>query len=173
MSTSSLMSTTTSPLPAVVATLPVEVEEGIIDKLHYHVDALRNCALTCRRWQPRTRYHLFAAIRVRMRDELFSLCTSLSQSPHLRPLVRSLTFHAKLGRDDPELATLFQMVPVPLLTSLPNLVCWKFSGPFCYDSPPLAKNCTPLPPHRTRDDTKTCYYRAGTPPDPIVFYHSC
>ncbi|KAI0758699.1 hypothetical protein C8Q74DRAFT_1209590, partial [Fomes fomentarius] len=81
------MSTTTSLLPSVVATLPVEVEEGIIDKLHYHIDALRNCALTCRRWLPRTRYHLFATIRVTTKDELFSLCTSLSQSPHLLPLV--------------------------------------------------------------------------------------
>ncbi len=133
MSTSSLMSTTTSPLAAVVATLPLEVEERIIDKLHYHIYALQNCALTCRRWQPRTRYHLFAAIRVRKKDELFSLYTLLSQSPHLLPLVRSLTFRAKLFHesvdiDDREPAFLFQMVPVPLLTSLPNLVCWKFSG---------------------------------------------
>ncbi|KAI0758740.1 hypothetical protein C8Q74DRAFT_1209427 [Fomes fomentarius] len=109
-----------------VATLPVEVEERIIDKLHYHVDALQNCALTCRRWRPRTRYHLFAAIRVTTKDELLLLYALLSQSPHLLPLVRSLTIRAEL--DNPEVAQLFQMVPVPLFTSLSNLVYWKFCG---------------------------------------------
>ncbi len=109
-----------------MATLPVEVEERIIDKLHYHVDALQNCALTCRHWRPRTRYHLFAAIRVTTKDELLLLYTLLSRSPHLLPLVRSLTIRAEL--DKPEVAQLFQMVPVPLFTSLSNLVCWRFCG---------------------------------------------
>ncbi|KAI0747378.1 hypothetical protein C8Q74DRAFT_514431 [Fomes fomentarius] len=151
MSTSSLTSTTTSPLPAAVATLPVEVEERIIDKLQYDIRALRRCALTSRRWLPRTRYHLFAAIRVTTKDELFSLCTSLSQSPHLLPLVRSLTFRAKLfdDKNDHEPAFLFQMVPVPLLTSLPNLVCWKFSGRITSSGPVIDRNI-PIPrPRRT------------------------
>ncbi len=102
MSTSSLM----SPLPrvAAAATFPVEVEEGIIDKLHYHIHALQNCALACRRWLPRTRYHLFAAIRVRTKDELNSLSTLLSRFPHLLPLVRSLTLRAELN--EPETASL-------------------------------------------------------------------
>ncbi|KAI0753656.1 hypothetical protein C8Q74DRAFT_1211390 [Fomes fomentarius] len=127
MSTWSI-STTPSPLPVAVAfaaTFPVEVEERIIDKLHYHIDALQKCALTCRRWLPRTRYHLFVAIRVRTRDELFSLNESLSGSPHLRQLVRSLTLRAQR---DWEGESLFQIVPVSLLTSLSNLICWRLCG---------------------------------------------
>ncbi len=107
-------------------TFPVEVEECIIDELYYDICALQNCTLTCRRWLPRTRYHLFAAIRVTTKDELLSLCALLSRSPHLLPLVRSLTVRAQ--RDHPEAAHLFQMVPFKLLASLPNLVCWKLSG---------------------------------------------
>ncbi|KAI0758709.1 hypothetical protein C8Q74DRAFT_1299524 [Fomes fomentarius] len=111
---------------AVAATFPAELEECIIDELYYDIRALRNCTLTCRRWLPRTRYHLFAAIRVRTKDELLSLCALLSRSSHLLPLVRSLTIRAQ--RDHPEAAHLFQIVPFKLLASLPSLVCWKLSG---------------------------------------------
>ncbi len=93
------MSTTTSLLPRIVAdTLPVEVEERIIDKLHYHIDALQKCTLTCHRWLPRARYHLFAAIRVTTKDELFSFyalsivsispSTSTCALPHKPPPAR-------------------------------------------------------------------------------------
>ena len=53
--------------------LHLELEEQVIDQLSDNFSALRSCSLTCRRWLPRSRYHLFSAIRIRTKDELSQL----------------------------------------------------------------------------------------------------
>ena len=41
-----------------------EIFEKFIDNLHDDKKALKQCALVCRSWVPRSRYHLFASITV-------------------------------------------------------------------------------------------------------------
>ncbi|RDX40401.1 hypothetical protein OH76DRAFT_1304203, partial [Lentinus brumalis] len=68
--------------------VPLEVEENVIDQLSRDVKSLRSCALTCHGWLPRARYHLVASIRVRSREDLYSICDYFSFNPRMATLVR-------------------------------------------------------------------------------------
>ncbi|TFK88412.1 hypothetical protein K466DRAFT_447651, partial [Polyporus arcularius HHB13444] len=68
--------------------VPLEVEENVIDQLSRDVESLRSCALTCHGWLPSARYHLVASIRVRSREDLYSICNYFSFNPRMATLVR-------------------------------------------------------------------------------------
>lgn len=82
--------------------LPVEVCERIIDfvagmNLHFILwgdhemrSALRACALTCRSWVPRSRFHLFESITVRSSSDLDAIVGRLRASPVLWDRVEEL-----------------------------------------------------------------------------------
>ncbi len=108
------------------STFPPEIEDYIIDQLHYDVEPLRQCALTCSRWLLRSRCHLVVVVRVRTMEQLFSFCAFITQYTHVRPFVRSVTLRPE--RDRPESVHLIETIPVPLLTLLPNLTCWSLFG---------------------------------------------
>ncbi len=115
---------------AIPSTMPPEIEERVIDELRYNVNTLRQCSLTCSRWLPRSRHHLFAVVRVQTREQLFSLCAAITQYTHLRPLVHSVTLQPEAYR--PKSEHLTETIPVPLLTLLPNLTRWSVIGqPLC------------------------------------------
>ncbi|RDX41535.1 hypothetical protein OH76DRAFT_1303201, partial [Lentinus brumalis] len=50
--------------------------------------ALRNCALTCRGWRPRAWYHLITSIRVRSKDDLYSIVDYIASSPRMSSIIR-------------------------------------------------------------------------------------
>lgn len=97
-------------------TFPVEVEESIIDQLE-NVEALRCCALVCRTWRPRTRYHLVRSIRIRTRAEYLTVCDFFQDNHALRSRVQTLT----LEDWDPRPFSLLGVALVPLLQLLPLL----------------------------------------------------
>ncbi|KAI0758774.1 hypothetical protein C8Q74DRAFT_1359666 [Fomes fomentarius] len=109
------------------STFPPEIKDLIIDQLHGDVETLRQCALTCSGWLRRSRYNLYFSVRVERREQLFSLCSAITQYTHLRPLVRSVTLAPERLRSADE-QYLLEIVPIPLLTLLPNLRHWSLHG---------------------------------------------
>lgn len=106
--------------------VPLEVAEGIIDQLHRDIRSLRNYALTCRGWLPRARYHLMKSIRIRSRDDLFSIYDYLRLHPDIARSVRRLS----VGSAETDYSSFFieAAVPVFLLRRLPNLETYQIYG---------------------------------------------
>ncbi|TBU34204.1 hypothetical protein BD311DRAFT_793898 [Dichomitus squalens] len=104
----------------------VEVAELVVDQLSDDVPSLRNVALVCHELLPRARFHLFIHIGVRNKEQMNALPEFLREKPHICPLVRCVT----ISTTDDELHsfTIFERVPVPLLTRLPNLRRWKVTN---------------------------------------------
>ncbi|TBU54950.1 hypothetical protein BD310DRAFT_1031446 [Dichomitus squalens] len=57
--------------------IPVEVEEAVIDQCADDANTLCRCALTCRDWLPRSRFYLFSAVCISTPDRLWSFCDVL------------------------------------------------------------------------------------------------
>ena len=105
--------------------IPIDVLEAIIDQACDHPRSLRTISLTCRTFLPRARYHLFHRIIIRNSEQMRSVPTFLHERPWLLPLVRAVTFDA--DRETlPYPYRLIEVVPVPLLTKLPNLCRFEF-----------------------------------------------
>ena len=109
--------------------LPLELEERVIDSSCDSVSTLRSCSLTCRRWLPRSRYHLFSSIRVSTKDELYALHQAIEDAPHLELPARVQSITIKPQVDVEASQHLADIVPVPLLTRLPRLKRWVIHGP--------------------------------------------
>ncbi len=65
---------------ALPSTFPAEIEDLIIDELHGDVWTLRQCALTCSGWLPRSRYNLYFSVRVDRKEKLLSLYSAMAQA---------------------------------------------------------------------------------------------
>ncbi|OCH90377.1 hypothetical protein OBBRIDRAFT_730880, partial [Obba rivulosa] len=71
--------------------IPPEVTDRIIDVLSSDKRALRKCSLTCRRWLPRSRFHLFKTIElIRQPAPIEEFALFLKSSSHVSPYVQSL-----------------------------------------------------------------------------------
>ena len=105
-----------------VPTLPIDVQEIVIDESADDAHTLRQCALTCRDWLPRSRFHLFSAIRISTQEEIYSFCDLLDAHPERRPLVRSITMAP--GVSEKRQACLVGTFPISLLSRLPKLQGW-------------------------------------------------
>ncbi|RPD63568.1 hypothetical protein L227DRAFT_608788 [Lentinus tigrinus ALCF2SS1-6] len=102
--------------------VPLEVAENIIDQLVHHVDTLRSCALTCRGWLPRSRYHLMTSIRIQAKDDLSSMYDYLSSTPRIASIVRNVS----ISPADTEGNCLYlKAFPLLLLSRLPKLQSCK------------------------------------------------
>lgn len=102
---------------------PIEIEENIIDHLSGKIASLFNCALTCPRWLPRSRFHLLVNVRIKSRAELVSLRHLLDRNPHCRAWIRSVTMAPAV---EEEILWLCGVFPIPLMTPrLPNLRRWE------------------------------------------------
>lgn len=97
---------------------PIEVEENIIDQASTERSVLKNCALVCRDWYPRSLYHLIRSIRVRSREDFLIFCEFFSRHKDLAELVRELEIAASPDYDD---IAILQVAYVPLLSLLPRL----------------------------------------------------
>ncbi|KAI1794351.1 hypothetical protein LXA43DRAFT_136315 [Ganoderma leucocontextum] len=108
--------------------LPLEVAEVVIDHLRDSKPDLHACCLVCRDWTHRSRFHIFRDVQIGHQDRLYSLSALLASQPALRPLVHSVTYSLNAP-------TKHQVVPVSLLTQLPNVRAWAFTGSPSGDRP--------------------------------------
>ncbi|KAF8480618.1 hypothetical protein JB92DRAFT_2611097, partial [Gautieria morchelliformis] len=76
--------------------LPGELIDQVIDHLHDDSPSLRACCLTCRAWAPSARFHIFHDIVLSEAERADALAVHLETSPHISPLVRSLTINGHL-----------------------------------------------------------------------------
>ena len=114
-----------------ICSFPTEVEEAVIDQCADDVGTLRHCALTCRRWLPRSRFHLFSAVCVSTPDRLWSFCDVLDAHPELRCLIESVTMAP--GRSVKHPSCLLETFPIRLLSRAPNLRRWALRSSFSTD----------------------------------------
>ncbi len=115
--------------PAYPMELPIEVSEAVIDQASDDNESLCNLALTCVSFLPRSRYHLFSSIRIWDVEQMKSSRDFLDAHPWLLPLIHKVTISAEESVDhDKPNPHLLDIVPVHLLTRLPNLRVWTM-GP--------------------------------------------
>ena len=105
------------------STLPLETEEDIIDQLSDYVPALRHCALTCRAWLPRSRFHLLRSVHIKSGQELEAFSDMLDAYPDRRLRVRSVTMAPEYKESNPR--RLLETFPAALLAIAPNLCSWE------------------------------------------------
>ncbi|KAF8478336.1 hypothetical protein JB92DRAFT_3280461 [Gautieria morchelliformis] len=101
--------------------LPGEMIDQVIDHLHDDPPSLRACCLTCRAWAPSARFHIFHDI-VSDAERADGLAEHLETSPHISPLVRSLTIN---GHPDPMHKMLDYYLDAVLPTIAPKLTRHK------------------------------------------------
>ena len=70
--------------------LPVEVWERVIDDLSIHLTTLWNCALVCKAWQARSRFHLISKVTLRNKQQIYHLVRLLDEHPELRTRVQTV-----------------------------------------------------------------------------------
>ena len=130
--------------------LPMEVFEEVIDQARNNAASLRHLSLSCKAFQPRARYHLFNGIRIETVQQLESSGEFLDSNPWLIPIVRRVAIGVLTSwrddynyndnndvndntniydddddDDDGVQYRLFDVVPVHLLSRLPNLRSWS------------------------------------------------
>ncbi|KAI0757838.1 hypothetical protein C8Q80DRAFT_124428 [Daedaleopsis nitida] len=115
--------------------VPIEAAEDIIDELQDDHPSLRNCALTCQAWLPRSRAHLFRTVHIANLAQSTSLrnILTLTSSSMLPQLIQSLDLEVTLGSTTPRHSSLFiceifDTVPIVMLPLLPNLRNWTIRG---------------------------------------------
>ncbi|TBU41870.1 hypothetical protein BD309DRAFT_231265 [Dichomitus squalens] len=102
--------------------IPVEVEEAVIDQCVDDANTLCRCALTCRDWLPRSRFHLFSAVCISTPDRLWSFCDVLDSLPELPDLIQSITMAP--DRTVKHSSCLLETFPIRLLSRVPDLRQW-------------------------------------------------
>ena len=102
--------------------LPLDVQETIIDESAHNVFTLRHCALTCRDWLPRSRFHLLSAVCISTQEDIYSFCNFLDTHPNYRALVRSVTMAPVSTERRP--ACLAGVFSISILSRLPRLHGW-------------------------------------------------
>ncbi|KAJ7062004.1 hypothetical protein C8F01DRAFT_122200 [Mycena amicta] len=74
-------------------TLPLEIQERILDYLHNDLATLEACSLVCRAWRPTTSTHLFVLFKLRIDEDTLSLsrCQTFTKDfGHLTRYIREL-----------------------------------------------------------------------------------
>lgn len=72
--------------------LPFDIVDLFIDELRDSLDDLRSCALVCRSWLPRARFHLFRSISLAFPYQCGLLRDAIVDSPFLATLIRDISF---------------------------------------------------------------------------------
>ena len=110
------------PLPQHNLSLPLEVIEEVIDLFHSNVSVLREFALSCRALLPRSRYHIFFAIRIQpTQQDVDSLCNIFHANPHLADLVHIVTVYFPHGSRPAKSKKLVEVFPAKLIRGFPRL----------------------------------------------------
>ena len=71
--------------------IPLELQEQVIDSLTNDKSALQQCALTCRAWVPRARLQLFRNITLRTRHDVYRLANAFDSGDGLEKLICELS----------------------------------------------------------------------------------
>ena len=104
--------------------LPWEVIENIIDLSCLNVDVLRHFALTCRTLLPRSRSHLFYAVRLEpTQQDIDALSKIFDLNPWLALLVRIVAVYSRFRFG--VVKSFVGVVPVKLFKRLPHLHHWR------------------------------------------------
>ena len=114
----------------------IEVFETVIDEASDNSASLRSLSLTCREFLPRSRYHLFSCIVIQSVEQMESSSDLLDACPWLPLLVRKVVLSVQnpddvlswvLVLEDNTIPNvrLLDVVPVRLLSRLPNVRAWK------------------------------------------------
>ena len=137
--------------------IPIEVFEAVIDQAGAGTQSLRHISLTCSAFLPRVRCRLFSSTHIRTVEQMESSHHFFDSCPWLHPLVQTITFKISVPLDNfrPNLR-LLDIVPVHLLTQLPNLHGWTL-GSVKFDIAHLAK----LPYLSFHCSVLRCYQRCG------------
>lgn len=110
--------------------VPIEVAERIIDQFgdnQHGESSLRNCALVCQAWLPRSRVNLFRTVHIVDLRTMRSLHRLLVSTDTLRSLVHCVDLEGVPMYADGEDSTVmstsdtFDIAPLVLFTLLPNL----------------------------------------------------
>ncbi len=123
--------------------LPIEVYEAVIDQTSDDNASLRDLSLTCAKFLPRSRCHLFRRIRIRTVEQMESSRGFLDAHSWLLPLVHKVTLFSKAPSRDYDSkharnARVLDVVPVHLLTRFPNLRVWAMEMYDSLDGPSLS-----------------------------------
>ena len=104
--------------PDLAAVFPVEIFEEIIDQSVDGNESLCNLSLSCRKFLPRVRWHMFSSIHFGRREKIESALTFLQARSWLPPLVHCIAI-----QHSPSISPfmLHAVVPARLITMLPNL----------------------------------------------------
>ncbi|KAI1785959.1 quinon protein alcohol dehydrogenase-like superfamily [Ganoderma leucocontextum] len=107
--------------------LPIEVFEAVIDQASDDTASLRQLSRTCSVFLPRARHHLFSSVQIKTVQQMESSREFLDSRPWFLPLVQKITLSIYVPRTSTvDLDTrLLQVVPLYLLTRLPNLRTWR------------------------------------------------
>lgn len=106
---------------------PLDVEVNIIDQLADCVPALRYCALTCRAWRNRSRFHLLHSVCIKTVQQLEALSHMLNSNkyPYRHSSIESVTM-APVARE-PNPRNLLEAFPHELLANTQNLRRWEIN----------------------------------------------
>ena len=104
--------------------LPLEVLEAVIDQASDNPMSLRNLSLTCATLVPRSRYHLFSHFIIRTVQQLEESSEFLDSCSWLPPLILKVSLFATIPQNNSKRHILLDVVPIHLLTRLPNLRAW-------------------------------------------------
>ncbi|KAI0357884.1 hypothetical protein OH77DRAFT_1310649 [Trametes cingulata] len=77
-------------VPPMASVFPQEIFDQIIDDSWRDAETLRQCALTCHAWLPRSRLNLFSTAVLRRSDQLHKFSRALSSSTEAAALVQEL-----------------------------------------------------------------------------------
>ena len=132
-------------------TIPIEVLEETIGQASDNTESLRCLSLTCSAFLSRARCHLFTGIQIDTMEQLESSDEFLDSRPWLAPLIRRVTLRIQILFGRKSWPFVVNVVPVHLLSRLPNLRSWSMA---------CRSNEARLPFHRL---TLSCYrrYSAG------------
>ncbi|EIW52401.1 uncharacterized protein TRAVEDRAFT_61340 [Trametes versicolor FP-101664 SS1] len=121
--------------PSQCPVLPVEVFEEIIDAVGGFwrpQHTLKNCALTCRAWLPRSQLNLFRCIIVAPTgaEQLYRLAHVLDVSPHLREFVHEIKVSMSKRQAGKQLTgrEAFEVLPILLSGKVPALRALRVSA---------------------------------------------
>ncbi|PIL29232.1 hypothetical protein GSI_09281 [Ganoderma sinense ZZ0214-1] len=118
-------------MPQLHPVLPIELFEEIIGHTSDNTVSLQHISLTCHAFLPRARYHLFTSIRIHTVQQLDSSGEFLDSHPWLTPLIRCVAFcvltaaPGSLSAPADRASRLLDVVPVHLLSRLPNIYIWR------------------------------------------------
>lgn len=99
-----------------VSALPAELSDRIIDSVAASAErstALYACALTCKTWLPRSRFHIFHTIQISSFSSYDRLEAILRHTPDIVYCIRNLNL--EIGSAGVSLIDQGRVLPVPLL----------------------------------------------------------